>query len=137
MTVLVEKARQLRRDSTDAERHLWQKLKGRRLSGYKFVRQAPIGPYIVDFCCREKRLVIELDGGQHSDQARADARRTKQLEALGDRVVRFWNDQVMTNTDAILLEILTMLNHPSPHPSPREARGEGVGEGVRGQGARC
>lgn len=85
-------ARQLRSASTDAERHLWHYLRRRHLFGYRFRRQAPVGPYIVDFLCVEARLVIELDGGQHSEQKDYDDARTDYLAALDMRVLRFWNN---------------------------------------------
>lgn len=83
-------ARQLRRSQTDAERKLWTRLRARQVNGLKFRRQHPIGRYIVDFCCPEHQLVVELDGGHHARQARADEHRTKFLVQLGYRVLRFW-----------------------------------------------
>ncbi|HEY0113539.1 MAG TPA: endonuclease domain-containing protein [Allosphingosinicella sp.] len=95
-------ARKLRRASTDAETHLWHHLRGRRLHGYKFRRQHPIGPHVVaDFACEEARLIIELDGGQHSESP-ADAVRTATIEATGYHVLRFWNHDVLQNTDGVL-----------------------------------
>ncbi|BBC71936.1 DNA methylase [Altererythrobacter sp. B11] len=99
-------ARSLRRNATDAEQALWPYLRGRRLGGLKFRRQATVGPYVADFLCAEKRLIVELDGGQHSPEA--DAARTAALEQLGYRVIRFWNADVLTNRDSVLAEILTM-----------------------------
>ena len=92
----IDRARELRRDTTDAETALWRRLRDRGLDGEKFVRQEPIGPYIADFVCRRKKLIIEIDGGQHSDQAERDEARTKHLEALGYRVIRFWNNEVLS-----------------------------------------
>jgi very-short-patch-repair endonuclease len=93
---------------TDAERRLWSVLRSRRLQGYKFRRQRPIGPFIVDFVCIEHRLVIEADGGQHLDSD-YDARRTAWLEAREWRVLRFWNNDILANTEgvqeAVLLEL--------------------------------
>ena len=80
---------------------LWNILRRRQVSGYKFRRQAPIGPYIVDFLCLEIRLVIEVDGGQHSEQANYDARRTAWLESEGFKVIRFWNNEVLEETDSV------------------------------------
>jgi adenine-specific DNA-methyltransferase len=97
-------ARTLRRNATDAEGKLWQLLRGRRLGGIKFRRQATVGCHVVDFLCAEKRLVVELDGGQHSPER--DAARTARLEALGYRVIRFWNNDALGNTDAVLEAIL-------------------------------
>ena len=88
-----ERARLLRENSTTVERRLWYRLRARSLNGHKFVRQEPIGPYIVDFICREKGLIIELDGGQHADSLH-DAIRDKWLTEHGYRVVRFWNNDL-------------------------------------------
>jgi very-short-patch-repair endonuclease len=85
-----ETARRLRRDATDAERRLWRILRDRRLEGYKFRRQRPIGPYVADFVSIRYRLIVEVDGSQHLDSA-TDARRTEWLERHGWRVVRVWN----------------------------------------------
>jgi len=87
---------------------LWFALRDRRLSGHKFVRQTSIEPFIADFVCRERRLVIEVDGGQHAESAR-DQRRDSRLAADGYRVLRFWNIDVMTNLDGVLATILTAL----------------------------
>jgi len=95
----------MRRDSTDAERRLWSYLRGRQLENFKFRRQHPIGPFIVDFCCIEKKLVIELDGGQHLDDQQYDARRTNLLAQSGYRVVRFWNGDVLSNIAGVLEQI--------------------------------
>ena len=102
------KARVLRRGMTDAERRLWAVLRGRRLQGYKFRRQHPLGPFIADFACIEHRLVIEADGGQHADNA-ADQRRTAWLESRGWRVLRFWNDNVLADTEGVQEAILQAL----------------------------
>ncbi len=82
-----DRARRLRREDTDAEARLWSSLRDRRLGGWKWRRQVPLGPYIVDFLCVEAGLVVELDGGQHADQMAYDARRTRYLEGLGLRVM--------------------------------------------------
>ena len=97
-------ARSLRRNSTDAEARLWGFLRKRGLGGLKFRRQATIGYQVVDFLCAEKRLVVELDGGQHSPER--DAARTAKLNAAGYRVIRFWNNDALGNTDAVLEAIL-------------------------------
>ncbi|WP_428312105.1 endonuclease domain-containing protein [Hydrocarboniphaga sp.] len=117
---------ELRRHSTDAEQRLWQRLKLRQLLGYKFRRQAPIGPYVADFACLEKRLIVELDGGQHADSAR-DTRRPAYLEAQGFRVHRFWNDQIFKETNAVLEVIAASLR---PHPDLPPQAGEGDQQGV-------
>jgi very-short-patch-repair endonuclease len=103
-----QKARQLRKKMTDAERRLWSALRDRALSGYKFRRQHPIGLYIVDFACVEHMLAIEADGGQHADN-RYDERRTAWLESQGWRVVRFWNNEVLTNIEGVVEMILRRL----------------------------
>ena len=103
-----KKARQLRQDLTDAERRMWSALRDRRLATYKFRRQHPIGRYIVDFACTRHTLVIELDGGQHADRA-ADARRTTWLESQGWRVIRFWNNDVLSNASGVIERILQAL----------------------------
>ena len=120
-------ARGLRRRQTDAERRVWARLRARRLLGVKFARQEPIGSYVVDLCCRERMLVVELDGGQHVARADHDAGRTALLQALGYRVLRFWDNDVLANTDGVLQRIAEALTAtgawPSPRPSPQ--RGEG------------
>lgn len=113
----VARARQLRRASTDAEQRLWRHLRNRGLYGHKFSRQEPIGPYVVDFVCRQRRLVVELDGGQHADQATADAKRTTALERLGYRVVRYWNNNVLSNTEGVLERIARELALTPPQPA--------------------
>jgi very-short-patch-repair endonuclease len=120
-----EKARELRRSETDAERKLWHFLRDRQLGGHKFRRQHPVGPYIADFACVERGLIVELDGGQHVEEQRYDARRTEFLVTRGFRVIRFLDDEALTQIDAVRESILRELeSSPSPHPSPRK-RGEG------------
>ena len=99
-------ARGLRKRSTDAEQLVWQHLRDRRLGGFKFRRQHPIGRYIVDFVCTECRLVVELDGSQHMVNRTADEKRTRDLAQAGCRVLRFWDNDVLRNTDAVLAAIL-------------------------------
>ena len=121
---------------TDAERRLWACLRGRRLVGYKFRRQHPLGPFIVDFACIEHRLVIEADGGQHAD-SKADARRTAWLERHGWRVLRFWNPDILKSTEGVqemILEALKERHYPHPPvasqrvpPSPASRARGGVG----------
>jgi very-short-patch-repair endonuclease len=105
-TVPVE--RRLRRHATDAERKLWFALRDRRLGGFKFVRQEAIGQYIVDFVCREKRLIVEVDGGQHAENRR-DRIRDSMLTAEGYHVLRFWNSDVLRNPNGVLSVILERL----------------------------
>ena len=102
-------ARELRKNLTDAERRLWQKLKRRQAATVKFRRQQPIGPYIVDFVCFERRVIVEVDGGQHAEQIAYDGKRTRWLEAQGYRVLRFWNNDVLANTEAVLQTILDVV----------------------------
>jgi len=104
-------ARQLRLKQTDAERALWKMLKGKQLDGIKFRRQQPIGPYIVDFVSFEKRLVIEIDGGQHNESAikGKDDARTKRLEAEDFHILRFWNNDVIMNIEGVLETIRNAL----------------------------
>lgn len=102
MDRLRKHARALRHRGTDAERHLWRYLRRRQLSGWKFRRQHPLRGYIVDFICLDARLVVELDGGQHLEQADYDARRSRTLNAAGYRVLRFWDDDVLIRTTAVL-----------------------------------
>ena len=107
--VFTKRARELRKKQTDAEWKLWSRLRNRQLSGYKFRRQFAVGPYVVDFVCLERRLAIELDGGQHSEREVYDQRRTKFLAAEGFEVLRFWNPIVFEETDAVLATILHAL----------------------------
>jgi very-short-patch-repair endonuclease len=97
-----DRARSLRRTQTDAEQALWNKLRGRRCAGFKFRRQVPIGPFIADFCCLERRLIVELDGGQHLEQGEHDSERTRYLEAQGFRVIRFWNPDLLRDLSAAI-----------------------------------
>ena len=113
----VGNARDLRRRMTPAEERLWDALRGRRLSGTKFRRQHPFGPFVVDFCCRATRLVIELDGGVHDDQTEQDAARTAILAAYGFRVLRFRNEEVFADLDAVLARIAREAQQP-PLPIP-------------------
>lgn len=123
-TPLQHLARRLRQDQTEAERKLWYWLRSRCLRGAKFRRQVPIGPYIVNFTCLEARLVVELDGGQPVEQSGADATRTDCLHSRGLRVLRFWNNESLGETEAVLHMILEALN-PLPQFSPL-GRGEGT-----------
>ncbi len=107
-------ARRLRREQTPAEQILWRQLRGRRMCNVKFRRQFPIGPYFADFCSPELQIIIELDGGQHAAQADEDHKRTSFLNSLRYRVLRFWNDQVLENTDLVLAEIAKFLSSDSP-----------------------
>ncbi|MEQ4573773.1 MAG: DUF559 domain-containing protein [Gammaproteobacteria bacterium] len=108
-------ARALRGRMTDAERRLWCRLRDRRLFGCKFRRQCPIGPYVVDFACLERRLVIELDGSQHLD-CQADSRRDAFLAGEGFAVLRFWNNEALATTDTVCGEIARWLAEHRPIP---------------------
>ena len=108
------RARNLRKNLTDAERAMWNILRYRKVAGFRFRRQAPIGPYIVDFVCFENGLVIEVDGGQHAKLASNDALRTKWLESEGFRVIRFWNNQVLEDLDAVRDAIWMAVGDSSP-----------------------
>ena len=113
-------ARRLRRNSTDAERALWLLLRDRRLDGIKFRRQVPIGPYVVDFASIRHRLVVELDGGQHADSL-ADRRREALLAAEGWRVLRFWNNEALSNKDGLLEAIQIALTPTLSRKRERES----------------
>jgi very-short-patch-repair endonuclease len=93
---------------TDAERILWARLRNGQLGGHKLRRQHPVGPYVADFCCEDRKVIVEVDGGQHADNS-SDVVRTAWLERHGYRVVRVWNNEVLTNTDGVLAFILFVL----------------------------
>jgi very-short-patch-repair endonuclease len=113
-------ARRMRAEPTDAERKLWHLRRRLKLSGMHFRRQVRIRPYIVDFACHSARLIIELDGGQHARNVEADAERTNLLEANGYRVLRYWNNDVLTNIDGVLEDIQRAITAtPTPDPSPQ------------------
>ncbi len=116
------KVRELRKNLTEAERLLWKNLRLRQIEGYKFRRQQPIGEYIVDFVCFEKKLVIEVDGGQHC-QNQSDSVRDEWLNSQGFGILRFWNNDVLENLDGVAQKIKERLNSP-PH------KGEGISNGV-------
>ena len=117
-------ARRLRRDSTPAEKRLWKYLRSCGLGGFKFVRQEPVGPYVVDFVCREQRLIIEIDGSRHAMDNR-DAIRDKWLTDRRYRVMRFWNNEVLENTEGVWETILAAASADAPpHPNPLPASGE-------------
>lgn len=107
----LDRVKRLRQRSTDAEHHLWFYLRAHRLKGFKFKRQMPLGGYIVDFLCEQRKLIIELDGGQHVLNKQYDEQRTQCLNSLGYRVIRFWNDAVLLRTSDVLEEILRHLEY--------------------------
>jgi len=121
-------ARRLRKEATDVERLLWSVLRNRQLDNHKFRFQATIGPFVVDFLCAEKRLIVELDGGQHSEDV--DRERTAYLEKAGYSLIRFWNSDLTQNLDGVLeairlkLSALPAAQHaPSPNPLPQAGEG--------------
>ncbi len=105
----VEQAKYLRKNMTDAEKVFWLKVRAKRLSGYKFKRQAPVGKYVVDFICHSAKLVVEIDGGQHNECA-SDKVRGEYLENLGFKVVRYWNNEVLGNIDGVLEALSSILS---------------------------
>ncbi|MBT6312256.1 MAG: endonuclease domain-containing protein [Alphaproteobacteria bacterium] len=126
------RARELRRNQTDAERKLWYLLQNRKLGGLKFRRQMPVGCYYADFLCAERWLIVEVDGGQHNgDERTRDEARTKELNRIGYQVIRFWNHEVLQNLDgvgeAIMHAAATSMRRP-PHPTSPPVGGRGVTE---------
>ena len=112
-------ARNLRKRSTDAENTIWKYLRANRLKGLKFRRQAPIGRYIADFVCHEKKVIIELDGGQHSEKPEEDQARDEWFRKEGFRVLRFWNNDVLSQTEVVLEAIVKeCVRSPSPSSPP-------------------
>ena len=122
-------ARRMRRTHTEAERRLWSMVRANRLADWKFKRQEQIGDYIVDFVCFRARLIVEADGSQHAEST-ADAARDAYLREQGFRVLRFWNNDILTNSDGVATAILAALETPLPNPSP--ARGEGLNGALNG-----
>ena len=108
-SILRQRAKNLRKQSTDAERHIWYNLRANRL-GFKFKRQVPLGVYIVDFACLEKRLIVEIDGGQHLENQAYDMERTVWLNARGFKVLRFWNNDVLQQTTSVIEVIMQALS---------------------------
>ncbi|MFD2647892.1 endonuclease domain-containing protein [Devosia albogilva] len=117
------RARTLRTELTEAENRLWYHLRNRRLAGYKFVRQLPISGYYADFACRDAMLVIEADGGQHTPGR--DHFRDEAIRSAGYTILRFWNNDILSDTHIVLATILDTLRSFVPSP----LRGEGQGEG--------
>ena len=125
---IVARARKLRRNSTDVERKLWHRIRDKQIAEFRFRRQRPIGKYIVDFVCLDAQLIVELDGGQHAEDAAYDERRSAFLESLGYRVLRFWNNEVVENISGVLesvREALLVTRAPTP-PSSLPLAGEGT-----------
>lgn len=103
---------------TDAERLLWQALRNRQITGYKFRRQHPFGDFILDFVCLEKMLAVEIDGGQHTERQASDNVRTEKLVSAGFRVLRFWNHEILGQLEAVKERIWTELHKADTPPSP-------------------
>jgi very-short-patch-repair endonuclease len=112
---LTKFARQMRCEPTVAELKFWYQVRDRRLEGFKFKRQIPVGPYIADFICIERRLIVEIDGGQHSESEH-DRKRDAFLTSEGYRVLRFWNADVLTNMEGVIDMVIMELGVP-PHPA--------------------
>jgi very-short-patch-repair endonuclease len=127
----LQKAKRLRREMTDAERRLWSILRNAQFDGAKFRRQQPIGPFIADFVCQEQHLIIEADGGQHADSI-ADERRTAFFECKGYRVLRFWNNDILSNLDGVAQVIAAALSTPHPAQAALESPSPSRGEGLNG-----
>lgn len=115
--------RRLRNQPTDAEHRLWQHLRSRQLEGCRFRRQHPFGDYILDFACLDRKVIIELDGGQHADSTTYDARRTDFLEGAGFLVLRFWNNEVFDNIEGVVEVIIATLAARTTTPSPPNPSG--------------
>ena len=116
------RSRSLRRSSTRAELTLWRYLRDRQLGGFKFVRQEPVGLYFPDFVCRERHLIVEVDGGQHAESV-ADCERDAFLTGLGYQIIRIWNNQIFENIEGVLQMLQSELEK-APHPVPLPASGE-------------
>lgn len=108
-----QKARKLRKNSTPEEQKLWSLLRNRKFLNLKFKRQFPIYKYIVDFCCEEKKVVIEIDGGQHNEPGniKSDEIRTKIINSEGYKVIRFWNNEINENIDGVYLRLLDVFKN--------------------------
>lgn len=119
MSRLVKFAKQLRKNSTDVENIIWYHLRAKRFLELKFRRQEPIGKYIVDFVCYQKKIIIELDGGQHTEQIVRDIERDLWFTNQGYKIIRLWNNEFLQNQDeALELIAQTCFGPPSPHPLP-------------------
>ena len=116
----IQNARELRKNQTEAEKLLWSKLRNKQLNGFKFRRQHPFPPYILDFFCEELNLAIECDGGQHTEEK--DKKRSNFIESNNIKILRYWNNEIIDNIEGVLEDILNNINTPSPKPPPQ---GEG------------
>ena len=113
-------ARRLRANQTDAETKLWHRIRNRQISGFKFVRQEPIGRYICDFVCRGQGVVVEVDGGQHLE-SKCDEIRDRYLAERGYRVMRFWNNEVLANIDGVLMVLDESLRNAAGRSDPKDS----------------
>ena len=120
--LLRDRAESMRSSQTEAEYRLWQILRAKRFVGHKFRRQLPIDHYIADFACLTSRLIVEADGGQHGEGTH-DERRDAYLRAQGFRILRFWNNEIFEQEEAVMARIFDALQSPLPIPSPAEGRG--------------
>lgn len=116
-TEALARVRTLRRNATETETLLWSRLRNRQLEGFKFRHQVWLGPFIADFYCKEAKLIIEVDGSQHSERAKYDHRRSEYLAQQGNRILRFWNNEVLENLDGVLIAIRAELLSRVPSPS--------------------
>lgn len=138
----IQRARDLRRDSSDPERLLWSRLRAKRLGGWKWRRQESLGPYFADFACPAVRLIVEVDGSQHYGAEAYDAGRTRWLEEQGWRVLRCYTTEVMTNLEGVCAGILTACEErgrecravPVPSPAPLRALPSGLASSPKGEG---
>jgi len=119
-TLTQERAKNLRANMTVAEKKLWNKLRCCQIRGLRFRRQVPLGKYIVDFACFEPKIIVEVDGSQHEDQKNYDEERTRYLQTLGYKVLRFWNNEILQEIDTVLKTIWNIYLPPSDlrPPSP-------------------
>ena len=118
-------AKNLRRNSTDTERLLWKHLRSKQIEGLKFRRQEPIGKYIVDFVCFEKKIIVEADGGQHASELVKDSLRSDWLKNEGFKILQFWNNDILQNTEGVLETIREACLTSHPPLTPPIKGGEG------------
>jgi len=129
----VAKARSLRRKMTDAEKKLWYVLRDRRFKDAKFRRQVPLGRYVADFLSFEKKVVVELDGAQHAE-SKTDVKRDNWFSSQGFRVLRFWNNDVLTNIEGVYDRLSSVVGGNRPHPSPKPQAASAPPSPARGEG---
>ena len=135
MNSQIEKSRELRKNMTSQERKLWNIIRNRQFFGYRFRRQFPIGEYIVDFICREKKIIIEIDGGQHNEKQNIeyDNKRTEYLNSEGYQVVRFWNSEIDGNVEGVYEQLKVVFGISSITPTQPSPSREGVRENTPSQ----